>query len=587
MRYVSDTIANTVSKLNRQYFLPAIQREFVWKPEQIIRLFDSIMRDYPISSFLFWELKPENRDKWEFYNFIQDYKTYMHNQLASSDGVQNLTLILDGQQRLTSLLIGLKGTYTTKRPGARVTTKSAWTRHAFYLDLLQDPGTDDDDTEESVRYGFRFFENPPENDAEHHWFKVGRILDCVDDRAYEEVVEAEEETLHGGVTRDQVRLFRRTLDRLYRAIWKDDVIAFYTEGAQDYDRVLTIFVRANQGGTKLSKSDLLLSMITAKWGHVNAREQVYDFVDYLNTELSHRNNFDKDFIMRNCLVLTDLPVQYRIENFTNQNLDKIYNYWGDIKFAIDRAVRLVNSFGLDRDTFGVANALIPVIYYFFKHPKLNLLGSTPTDVTNAERIRHWLLSVTLNNVFGGLKENSLADMRRVLQEQPSGDTDFPVDLINAELRKAGRRPDFDADSIERFLDITYGTRDTFLALTLLYDERNWGLIPYQMDHIFPRALISPDPMTNLGIPQEKQQQFLQLRDSIGNLQLLNGPENNAKNAKPFDEWIITRDPGFRAKHLIPDDESLYALARFDEFVEAREDLIRRRLIHELSLSTIS
>jgi catechol 2,3-dioxygenase-like lactoylglutathione lyase family enzyme len=45
----------------QKYFLPAIQREFVWKPEQIIELFDSIMRGYPISSFLFWQLKPETR----------------------------------------------------------------------------------------------------------------------------------------------------------------------------------------------------------------------------------------------------------------------------------------------------------------------------------------------------------------------------------------------------------------------------------------------------------------------------------------------------------------------------------------------
>ena len=71
MGYQSDTIAATIGHLNRRYFLPAIQREFVWSPDAVIRLFDSIMRVYPIGSFLFWELKPENRDKWEIYKFVE------------------------------------------------------------------------------------------------------------------------------------------------------------------------------------------------------------------------------------------------------------------------------------------------------------------------------------------------------------------------------------------------------------------------------------------------------------------------------------------------------------------------------------
>jgi uncharacterized protein with ParB-like and HNH nuclease domain len=54
---------------------------------------------------------------------------------------------------------------------------------------------------------------------------------------------------------------------------------YYTETDQDYDRVLDIFVRANEGGTKLSKSDLLLSMVTSSWDGVNAREEIFNFVD--------------------------------------------------------------------------------------------------------------------------------------------------------------------------------------------------------------------------------------------------------------------------------------------------------------------
>ena len=92
MNYQSESIAVAISKLNRQYFLPAIQREFIWKPEQIISLFDSILRGYPISSFLFWELKDENRNNWETYKFIEDAKQGKHNEHANTDGILQMKL---------------------------------------------------------------------------------------------------------------------------------------------------------------------------------------------------------------------------------------------------------------------------------------------------------------------------------------------------------------------------------------------------------------------------------------------------------------------------------------------------------------
>lgn len=53
--YERRTIPDVIEEINRKYFLPDIQRNFVWKPEQVYALFDSIMRDYPISTFLFWK----------------------------------------------------------------------------------------------------------------------------------------------------------------------------------------------------------------------------------------------------------------------------------------------------------------------------------------------------------------------------------------------------------------------------------------------------------------------------------------------------------------------------------------------------
>ena len=73
MSYRSDTIATMVlRRVNQNHFLPAIQREFVWAPRQVSTLFDSLMREYPIGSFLFWELEPENYEEWETYKFLEN-----------------------------------------------------------------------------------------------------------------------------------------------------------------------------------------------------------------------------------------------------------------------------------------------------------------------------------------------------------------------------------------------------------------------------------------------------------------------------------------------------------------------------------
>jgi hypothetical protein len=100
MGYKPDTVAATMGHINGNYFLPAIQREFVWTPEKVVQLFDSLMRGYPISSFLFWELKPENRDRWQVYRFVQDATSGgTHNDLASTDGVLRLYLIANSGLR--------------------------------------------------------------------------------------------------------------------------------------------------------------------------------------------------------------------------------------------------------------------------------------------------------------------------------------------------------------------------------------------------------------------------------------------------------------------------------------------------------
>jgi hypothetical protein len=580
MSYRSESIQSTVSRLNLQYFLPAIQREFVWKQEQIVQLFDSILRCYPISSFLFWELKPENRDKWEAYKFISEARDGgTHNTLASTHGVQPLILVLDGQQRLTSLLIGIKGSYVAKKKYKRWDNPDAWVRQKLYLDLLKNPRSDEENGNSApgVYYGLSFLDNAPKPDALHHWFEVGKILDFDTEEAFDDYRDKAEEALPDNVTRGQTFIFRKNLERLYRAIWKDEVVAYYTESDQDYDRVLDIFVRANEGGTKLSKSDLLLSMITSKWDGVNARDEIYDFVDRLNEKRLRKNDFDKDFVMKTCLVVTDLPVAYKVQNFNNQNLQKIQDSWNDIKSAIERAVDLINFFGIDRNNLTSANTLIPLIYYLFRRPSLTFRGSTPFEASNLSCVRKWIGTALLNGVFGGSSDNLLRDTREAIRTLNGSQADFPVKQITKVIQQSGRTASFDDYAVDNVLSLTYGLRLAFLALTLLYEENGWGTITFHQDHIFPQSLFKPKSLESAGLNSTQINQYRLKMNRIGNLQLLLASENTAKLDNPFQEWISTRDDGFKKRHLIPDDPDLWRLERFEDFMQAREKLIAARL----------
>ena len=486
-----------------------------------------------------------------------------------------------GQQRLTSLLIGLKGNYTIKKKNYRWNNPGAWIKQKLYLDLLKDPKAGEDDAEEGIRYSFRFMETPPAVSDESYWFEVGRILNFKTKDSFETFLDQEQDRLPDTLTKGQIKVFTKNLTRLYEAIWDDYCIAYFIEQDQNYDRVLTIFVRANQGGTKLSKSDLLLSMVTAKWDDMKARNEIYDFVDRLNNGLAHRNNFDKDFIMKTSLVLSDLPVQYKVENFNNHNLEVIHSRWKSINAAIEAAVNLINWFGIDRDTLTSVNALIPIIYYFFQHPGMTLRGSTAFEARNASRIRRWLLAVLLNNTFSGQSDRALTDTRRALTEYAQQDKDFPVDAINAALRRSGRKASLDEDTIDSILSLSYGKPTTFLGLSLLYDQNNWGDISYQEDHIFPQAFFTRQNMTEAGIDAQQQNRYMEAANRVGNLELLTSQENQEKSNQDFGQWIISRDADFRKRHLIPDDSSLFTFARFEEFITEREKLIRERLLRNL------
>lgn len=582
MSYKSTTIASLLGKLNRSFFLPAIQRPFVWEPEQIVRLFDSLMQGYPISSFLFWDLKEENRNSWEIYKFIQNFKFgEIHDEkVESGDG--DITLVLDGQQRLTSLLVGIKGTYTVRMKYQRKTNPDAWVCQALFLDLLKDPKPSNTEDEEEyfqdISYGFKFFnvESPPKNSANHYWFPVGRILSCTDADVFDNLLESVLDDA-GEIPHEQRKVCRRNLERLYRVIWKEETIAYYTELSQSYDKVLDIFIRANDGGTKLSKSDLLMSMVTLKWSSLNARDEINQFLVRLNSRLERENCVDRDFILRSGLVLSELDYGFKVENFTRENLGRIEANWPAIKLAIEKAFRTVNLFGVDAQNLTSLNAVMPIAFYFYRMAAMGYDSDLVDSPENLDRIRRWLGSALLNGIFGGTANVTVGMARTILREQATETHLYPSALLVSQMTKRGRIAEFDDEAIEKFLSMNYRKTLGFVALSLLYNRHDWLNSRTQKDYVFPAAFFDESRLISMDLPADQLHMALDAWDRMPNLVLLSPDEHIEKNEMKFIEWALTRDDDFLDRHLLPHDRDLYLPKNFMQFIRVREALIARRL----------
>jgi hypothetical protein len=272
-------------------------------------------------------------------------------------------------------------------------------------------------------------------------------------------------------------------------------------------------------------------------------------------------------VMKSCLVLLDLPVAYRVSSFTKDTCARIRDRWDDIQRAIKRTVDAANAFGIDENNLTSANALIPISYFLHQQLRLTLRGESAYEVTNAKQVRVWLISALLNHVLGGASDSMLARLREVLKIHHRQNGKFPIAALDEAVRAAGRIGASSDDALENVLSTTY-TKDTcFLALSLLYNERNWGTINYSIDHLFPRDAFKKN------VPD----QVRAWRDDFGNLALVIDDENSGKKNRPLNEWLATRSPEYLKRHFIPPDESLWEIERFEDFLISRRKLLRDRL----------
>ncbi len=442
----------------------------------------------------------QDSDKLNFqlYQFITNYdERKPHNEKIRIEQIKrdDLYIVLDGQQRLTSLYIGLKGTRTLKKKKARYDNPNAYEEKRLYLNLKYQPNMDNPED----NYQFEFHAKAPENDKKHWWFKVGDILELKNVVNYtrEHKLGDEESELLG---------------TLNKAFHDKQLISFFEETEKNLNKVLNIFIRVNSGGVKLSYSDLLMSILTASFSS-DIREKMNELVDTLKDK--GFSNMGQDQVLKTCLLLIGKDTTFELKNFNKKNIKEIEENWEKITDSIYNAAELLKNFGY-AGYLSSAYILSSLAYFYFLNSKMNESDKEQAlkFVRNAQITSYFTPSTDtkLNNIANSMKDVKTFESfnHNLAKHQTS-----PLKITN--------------DMIEEMVNYKYSDQ-VFPILQILYPNLNYKTTTFHIDHIYPKSKFKKEN-------EKLNQDFYGWRDYLFNLQLLEGAENIAKKDKDPEVWL--------------------------------------------------
>lgn len=594
------TIKQAIDSINlRHYLLPAIQRKFVWSSSQICLLFDSIMRDYPINSFMMWDIRSASiKNDYKFYEFLKEYCQRFNEEnpcVATNAGFHDFKAVIDGQQRLTSLYIGLCGTYAYKKP--RMWWPSAQDDRILpprklYVDLTAPLNSDD---ELMMKYNFRFLTDKQYTDSltdnKHHWFCLHEIFkyeqyDSPDDILFNVVVPELEK--RGLISSE---FSRKTLLKLYTKIRTENLIHYFNESSQDIDHVLDVFIRTNSGGTKLEFSDLLMSIAVAHW-QGDFRKELDELTKniYQNNEMGFY--IERDWFLKTSLMLIDSDVRFKVKNFTSEEVGKIQQQWSEIKSCIKETFILIRRFGINPQSLISKNAVIPVVYWLYKkqtsgHPLYTTINLLNKNHNERSVISQWFYMVLLKGIFGSQADALLTSIRDVMKNSLS-DIHFPLEKIIDRYKGSNKDLRFDDEYIESLLNIRYGEGRCRALLHLLFPEMNPTEV-FHIDHLHPRNHFSKKYLEKLDYVANTPENLSFYEnpehwDTIPNLHLLNHSQNISKQDTSLKQWLSQPSNNYSPSMLLVSDENI-EFSRFPEFYNERRNALKQRLLNRVFLTT--
>lgn len=539
--------------------LPAMQRPFVWKEDRITRLVDSLLRGFPIGTALLWKTSEVQR----FRSFQKDIQQNpgITVDFQSSDSTERY-LVLDGQQRLTSLFVALSGTYGGKR---------------LFVDVLsgergsKDPG--------DVYWDCRFLTEKEANDLNQwprpagekgsglprtvfiHFQKLTRL------KAARAGIIATKEAVEIGLTASETEIITKSYLQAATILASTTALQIHlidenTDEPMPIDEILEIFVRVNSGGLVLQKSDLLMSLLDLKWNDI--QPELYRSIELINK--SRPFSITRDDLLKSLLLVNGSETRFdrlvadrgRVEALAAELpkfLPGVRDAWQTL------TILLVDDCKITSERFfrGGHNSLLPFVVYLFNnpHPK-------PSE---KRRLVLAVYVALMSGIFAGAEARMGTFARKECGERVC----FPLESLCKLVSQY-----YGINSLESLL-----TRHLDLTLNIAHGGVSLDNNPenLQRDHIFPRSTLEAQ-----GVPDEKANHY-------ANFHFLRDKDNLNKSNIPPHRWFDKHgdQPGYTDSDLQERllTREMLEPGQFPSMLAQRSALIQARAIDLFNLSSAS
>ncbi len=559
------SVEELVNKIERgELELPEMQRRFIWRSTQVRDLLDSLYRGYPSGTILLWETNEDVPS--QDFAFQQKESPF-----------QKAQLLLDGQQRLTSLAAVIRGKLVNVRDRKKSIELLFNLEHPDTLAVVTEVDEDESANEEEEE---RISDETDSTEAElqkrinrmtfvvytkklaqsPHWVKVTDVFKSNNDAYFLQ---------RTGMVNFTDPNYQRYVERLTRLrdirkyTYRIDVL----ERALSYDEVTEIFVRVNSLGTKLRSSDLALAQITAKW-----RGALKEFQSFQETCKQKRFNLDLGIHLKN--LVTFASGQSRFHTVGGISLDALKKGWQESCRGMEFALNfLTENVEIDNPALLSSPFLLITLAYYVHKRGYKLSPKEERD------IYHWVLianakgrysrgssETILDQDLATLREGGVQELTNHLRQQVGR-----LDITPQELERRTQR-----SALFKTMFLAFraaGAKDwhSHLAIALSHSGTQHKL---QFHHIFPKAILK-------GVYESRD------ADDIANLCFISGKTNrkigDTEPKEYFPRTIETSGTSAFESQCIPTDSKLLTRENYKEFLAERRKRIAARLNQFLSV----
>ena len=539
---------------NGKYVMPAFQRQFVWSMEQIEKLWDSILLNYPIATFLFWHVDDSNVT-WDTYfcgflskvTFDSRKQADCVNYDLTNINVKNTdTAILDGQQRLTALFLSLIGeacirpNYARKKYGDLIVAK-------LLIELNKNKIAVDEEEYNSKKYDIKFSDKIGKLSPTQ--FEVKNILDEKFQNQTSRDMAINEAIMN--VPADSKDYARNILTNLYEKIFIEKLVRYTEITDMKQDDALEMFVRFNSGGKALRKSEITMSILEAYWPSAKT--------EFGKILVDSFEGFGTDFIIRSALMLYGDVVK---SNINKKIAEDLKNDWNGFKKSLANLESMLKEMKIEVSRFSNSwNVLLPIIYHIYYNPNYN------QDING---VRAYLLRAIIFTYFQSGTTSKLQQMKSNIN---SFDYEISIEMLDQmnDLRVTEGK-------IEDILNTEKGSR--VAGEVLYYLNLDWTnkSFKYEQDHLHPDNRFNESKPTSISMEDWKK--WRGMRNRLPNLHLLEGRSNGSKNdmrlVDYYNDMNDAQKVAFHNQAMIPQGVSL-EIENFEIFYEARKTVLSEKI----------